>query len=89
MDQSALTHALRTGVIQGAALDVLAPEPPDPTDPLLQLDNVIVTPHIASWSIEAGIELRREVAQSVVNALQGREPASVVNRNQLLARARD
>jgi D-3-phosphoglycerate dehydrogenase / 2-oxoglutarate reductase len=89
VDQAALTHALRTGVIQGAALDVLVTEPPDPADPLLQLDNVIVTPHIASWSIEAGIELRREVAQSVVDALQGREPTSVVNRNQLLARMRD
>jgi D-3-phosphoglycerate dehydrogenase len=87
VDQAALTHALRTGVIQGAALDVLTTEPPDPADPLLQLDNVIVTPHIASWSIEAGLELRREVAQSVVDALQGREPASVVNRSQLLARA--
>jgi D-3-phosphoglycerate dehydrogenase / 2-oxoglutarate reductase len=87
VDQAALTEALRTGVILGAALDVLTTEPPDPTDPLLQLDNVIVTPHIASWSIEAGVELRREVAQSVVHALQGREPASVVNRSQLLARA--
>jgi D-3-phosphoglycerate dehydrogenase len=86
VDQAALTQALRTGVIQGAALDVLTTEPPDPADPLLQLDNVIVTPHIASWSIEAGLELRREVAQSVVDALQGREPASVVNRSQLLAR---
>jgi D-3-phosphoglycerate dehydrogenase len=88
VDQAALTEALRTGVIRGAALDVLSTEPPDPADPLLQLDNVIVTPHIASWSIEAGAELRREVAQSVVDALQGREPASVVNRNQLLARER-
>jgi D-3-phosphoglycerate dehydrogenase len=88
VDQAALTHALQTGVIQGAALDVLATEPPDPADPLLQLENVIVTPHIASWSIEAGIELRQEVAQSVVDALQGREPASVVNRSQLLARPR-
>ena len=88
VDQAALTHALRSGVIQGAALDVLATEPPDPADPLLQLDNVIVTPHIASWSIEAAVELRREVAQSVVDALGGREPASVVNRSQLLARAR-
>jgi D-3-phosphoglycerate dehydrogenase / 2-oxoglutarate reductase len=87
VDQAALTEALRTGVIQGAALDVLTTEPPDPTDPLLQLDNVIVTPHIASWSIEAAVELRREVARSVVDALQGREPASVVNRSQLLARA--
>jgi D-3-phosphoglycerate dehydrogenase / 2-oxoglutarate reductase len=88
VDQDALTEALRTGVIQGAALDVLTTEPPDPTDPLLQLDNVIVTPHIASWSVEAGVELRRAVAQSVVDALQGRAPESVVNRSQLLARAR-
>ncbi len=88
VDQAALTEALRTGVIQGAALDVLSTEPPDPADALLQLDNVIVTPHIASWSIEAGVELRRGVAQSVVDALLGREPASVVNRDQLLARAR-
>lgn len=87
VNQAALTEALRTDVIQGAALDVLTTEPPDPADPLLQLDNLIVTPHIASWSIEAGVELRREVAQSVVHALQGREPASVVNRSQLLARA--
>jgi D-3-phosphoglycerate dehydrogenase / 2-oxoglutarate reductase len=86
VDQIALTDALRTGVIQGAALDVLSAEPPDPADALLQLDNVIVTPHIASWSVEAGVELRREVAQSVVDALQGRQPASVVNRKQLLAR---
>jgi D-3-phosphoglycerate dehydrogenase / 2-oxoglutarate reductase len=88
VDQAALTEALRTGVIQGAALDVLSMEPPDPADALLQLDNVIVTPHIASWSIEAGAELRRGVAQSVVDALLGREPAFVVNRDQLLARAR-
>jgi D-3-phosphoglycerate dehydrogenase len=88
VDQAALTEALRTAVIQGAALDVLATEPPDPADALLNLDNVIVTPHIASWSVEAAVELRREVAQSVVEALQGRAPASVVNRNQLLARER-
>jgi D-3-phosphoglycerate dehydrogenase / 2-oxoglutarate reductase len=83
VDQAALTHALTAGVIQGAALDVLATEPPDPADPLLQLDSVIVTPHIASWSLEAAVELRREVAQAVVDALSGREPASVVNRSQL------
>ena len=86
VDQAALTDALRTGVIQGAALDVLATEPPDPADALLRLDNVIVTPHVASWSVEAAVELRQGVAQSVVDALQGREPASVVNRKQLLAR---
>jgi D-3-phosphoglycerate dehydrogenase len=88
VDQAALTEALRTGVIRGAALDVLSTEPPDPADALLQLDNVIVTPHVASWSVESGVELRRGVAQSVVDALRGRPPASVVNRDQLLARAR-
>ena len=88
VDQAALTEALRMAVIQGAALDVLATEPPDPADALLKLENVIVTPHIASWSVEAAIELRREVAQSVVDALQGRAPASVVNGKQLLARER-
>jgi D-3-phosphoglycerate dehydrogenase len=87
VDQAALTEALRARVIRGAALDVLSTEPPDPADALLQLDNVMVTPHVASWSIEAGAELRRGVAQSVVDALLGREPASVVNRDQLLARA--
>ena len=88
VDQAALTDALRAGVIQGAALDVLNAEPPDPADALLQLDNVIVTPHIASWSVEAAVELRREVAKSVVDALQGREPACVVNRKQLILKSR-
>ena len=87
VDQAALTAALGTGVIRGAALDVLATEPPDPAwDALLHLDNVIVTPHVASWSVEAAVELRQGVAQSVVDVLQGREPASVVNKKQLLAR---
>lgn len=83
VDQAALVQALRDGQIQGAALDVLVVEPPDPAEPLLHMDNVLVTPHTSSWSVESAIELRREAAQSIVDALQGREPSSVVNRRQL------
>jgi D-3-phosphoglycerate dehydrogenase len=50
IDQRALVRALHEGTIAAAGLDVLEPEPPDPDDPLLRLDNVVLTPHIASYS---------------------------------------
>src|SRR5262249_30875991 len=59
VDQAALYRALVDGVIAGAALDVLEHEPPAPDEPLLQLDNVIITPHTSSWSRESLIQLRR------------------------------
>jgi D-3-phosphoglycerate dehydrogenase len=84
--QAALYEALRDGKIAGAALDVLEQEPPEPDDPLLQLPNVILTPHASSLSVEAVAQLRRDCAQNVVDALQGKMPRSVVNRS-LLATA--
>jgi D-3-phosphoglycerate dehydrogenase len=83
VDQAALVRALADGRIAGAALDVLAQEPPDPDDPLLALDNVILTPHSSSWSAESAQQLRRDTAENVVLALTGREPRSVVNRSLL------
>ncbi|MDQ2998187.1 MAG: C-terminal binding protein [Chloroflexota bacterium] len=83
VDQAALYRALVDGVIAGAALDVLEQEPPDPSDPLLQLPNVIITPHASSWSRESLIQLRRGTAQNVVDVLQDRLPRSVVNRKAL------
>jgi D-3-phosphoglycerate dehydrogenase len=79
VQQDALVHALRSGGIEGAALDVLDREPPDPDDPILALDNVIVTPHASSWSVESALQLRRDAAQNVVVALSGGRPRSVVN----------
>jgi D-3-phosphoglycerate dehydrogenase len=83
VDQSALYQALVDDVIQGAALDVLEQEPPAPNDPLLKLDNVILTPHTSSWTAEAGVQLRRDAARNVVDVLQGRLPRSIVNRREL------
>jgi D-3-phosphoglycerate dehydrogenase len=81
--QSALYEALVNRTIAGAALDVLEQEPPDPKDPLLQLENVIITPHASSGSIEAVTQLRRDTAQNVVDMLSGKLPRSIVNREAL------
>jgi len=83
VDQAALHSALVDNVIAGAALDVLEQEPPNPADPLLQLGNVIITPHVSSWSRESSIQLRRDTAQNVVDVLLDRLPRSVVNRKAL------
>jgi D-3-phosphoglycerate dehydrogenase len=83
VDQRALYQALSGGTIRGAALDVLDQEPPAPDEPLLQLENVIFTPHISSWSAESLVQLRRDTARNVAMALQGRLPRSTVNRRAL------
>jgi D-3-phosphoglycerate dehydrogenase len=83
VDQAALYQALASNSIAGAAVDVLEQEPPDPNDPLLQLPNLIITPHASSWSRESLVQLRRGTAQNVVDVLQDRLPRSVVNRKAL------
>lgn len=83
VDQEALYHALTTGQIAGAALDVLAKEPPDPADPLLKLENVLITPHTSSWSVESSEQLRRSTVRHVIDVLNGKLPKSVVNRREL------
>ena len=81
--QAALYDALVNHTITAAALDVLEQEPPKPDDPLLQLDNVIITPHTSSGSVEAVLQLRRDTAQNVVDMLSGKLPRSIVNRKAL------
>jgi D-3-phosphoglycerate dehydrogenase / 2-oxoglutarate reductase len=86
VDQAALVDALRAGEIEGAALDVLTTEPPSRDDPILTLDNVIITPHSSSWSVESSRQLRRDAARNVVVALSGEQPRSIVNQQQLRKR---
>jgi D-3-phosphoglycerate dehydrogenase / 2-oxoglutarate reductase len=83
VDEPALIRALQEGKIAAAGLDVLEDEPPDPNNPLLKMDNVIVTPHTAFYSDEAFVESRRRVGQEVAAILSGRRPRNCVNREVL------
>jgi D-3-phosphoglycerate dehydrogenase len=87
VDTAALAAALAAGAIAGAGLDVLGQEPPDPDDPLLALDNAIVTPHAAFYSEESVEDLRVRTARAAAAVLAGRVPQNVVN-PQVLGSAR-
>jgi len=77
-DTASLVEALKNRKIAGAALDVFEQEPLPPDHPLLKMDNVLVTPHLASYSLEAAMQLRKDTAQHVVEFFQGTLKASLV-----------
>jgi len=79
IDEAALIEALRSGGIAGAGLDVLEQEPPRVDNPLLSMENVVVTPHVASASTRMRPETRRRAAREVALVLRGRWPMSCVN----------
>jgi D-3-phosphoglycerate dehydrogenase len=78
-DEEALTEALRNKKIAGAGLDVWAKEPPPLDHPLLQLDNVLVSPHIAGVTKEARANMGRIAAEQLLGALDGKRPPRIVN----------
>ena len=73
VDQKALTSALLSGHLGGAALDTFSPEPPEPDEPLLSLPNVTLTPHIAGASRYVVTHAANVIARDVANFLAGRE----------------
>jgi len=79
VDEKALIEALEQGWIAGAALDVFEQEPVDTRNPLMQMDNVIVTPHIASATARMAPETRRRLGREIATVLQGKWPRSTVN----------
>ena len=83
VDQAALREALKERRIAGAALDVYEVEPIPHDESLLQLDNVILTPHIGSRTVETRTKMALTVADDVIRVLKGEKPVNLVNRELL------
>jgi D-3-phosphoglycerate dehydrogenase len=78
-DEAALLEALRNKQIAGAGLDVWSREPPPPDHPLLQLDNVLASPHTAGVTKEARANMGRIAAEQLLDALDGKRPPRIIN----------
>jgi D-3-phosphoglycerate dehydrogenase len=83
VDQKALTKVLQDGLIAGAGLDVQEQEPPDPDDPILTLDNVLLAPHALCWTDQCFAGNGAADVAAVLEFQHGRVPRGVVNRNVL------
>jgi len=89
VDEEALYSALTSGAIAGAGLDVLVDLQPPLDHRIIQLDNVIVTPHTAFFSQEATLELEERAAEAVIDVFKGRTPANVFNKSVLESSRQD
>ncbi|MGH7078932.1 MAG: 2-hydroxyacid dehydrogenase, partial [Acetobacteraceae bacterium] len=79
VDEAALTAALRAGRIAGAGIDVFAQEPVDPANPLLAMENVIVTPHALCWTDQCFNGIAESGFKGMLAAFSGTVPRGVVN----------
>ncbi|MED5347096.1 MAG: NAD(P)-dependent oxidoreductase, partial [Pseudomonadota bacterium] len=79
IDEDALVKALNNQQIAAAGLDVLEQEPPAKDNPLLAMDNVLISPHVASATTRMRPETRRRVGREVALVLRNRWPMSCVN----------
>jgi len=83
IDEKALIKTLTEGKIKGVALDVFTREPPSQDNPLLKMENVILSPHSASLTKECVIRLAEGACQAVIDVFSGRLPRYIFNRKEL------
>ncbi|HOL21568.1 MAG TPA: phosphoglycerate dehydrogenase [bacterium] len=79
IDEEALARYIQKGKVKGAAIDVFEKEPPDPDNPLLKLEQVIVTPHLGASTKEAQINVAQQLASQIVMAFTTQEVRNAVN----------
>jgi len=80
VDEPALIDALRTGRLEAAGLDVMVQEPPDLTNPLLSMPNVVLSPHNAAAPIECFEKMSLRAARNIIDRIDGTlDPGFVVN----------
>lgn len=72
VDEAALADVLRSGHLAGAGLDVFDPEPPDAAHPLLQLDTVLASPHMAGITVESSAAMALATARNILGVLDGK-----------------
>jgi glyoxylate/hydroxypyruvate/2-ketogluconate reductase len=80
VDEEALIHALQTGGIYGAGLDVFVNEPVEVDNPLLSMKNVVTLPHIGSATYETRYKMAMSAATNLVTGLKGETPANLLNK---------
>jgi phosphoglycerate dehydrogenase-like enzyme len=79
VDEAALIDALRHQRIRGAALDVFAHEPLEPTSPLLAMENVVLTPHSLCWTDTFAQDVADSAITAIIDVAEGRMPRHAVN----------
>ena len=78
IDESALAMALKRKQIAFAGLDVLEQEPPDPTNPILKLDNILLTPHTAGITRDTWDRRGQFVFGNIVRVIEGKKPEALI-----------
>lgn len=87
VDEAALVAAIESGKVAGAAIDVYEQEPTPPENPLLKLDKTVTTPHLGASTEEAQTNVALDIAEQIVDVLNGKPARSAVNMPAMSAEA--
>ena len=79
IDEEALAQAVKEGRVKAAALDVMRLEPPELDNPLLKMEKVIITPHVAVYTTEALTRMDNALAEDILRFFNGERPLRVAN----------